>query len=1545
MLLNAAPLLRSCPAVAVAVVLVAAAAMAGVHAQTAGDHAHADRAAGIAMGVPSVGQAYAATATAAAPEPANQAEPRTVEIGALLPLTLNGEPFVLGEQWAVAVNASVPDFNAYLQGAGASWRLSVDLRDTQGLPSTALREARDMHRNDGINFIVGPSFSSNVGTIITDYIDPGDVSDLALVSQASTSPQWALDDNVYRLAIADDKQGRVIAGHLYQDGKRVMVPVWADDPFGNGLVRTTVERFQELGGVADYSADAASGGTVRSYERCSETYTTCIEDQFPAMARELADTVTGYIKAHGSDRVAVVYVGFELSDFVREAAAQHPILRTVQWVGSDADVLESRLVDGSAVNDFLVDTNFRAHTFSGSADTARYASLTDTLMEAYPGESNFSVYPYSSYDAVWAVGLAIEAAGGPGSSFGDIVAQIRPAVDGNDEGALGDVTLNEFGDIDSGDYAVWGIEPTGWERMGTYSPDGRFAMTYDDPIEVRSIGALLTLGPVGVSFLDDEFAVIAALAELDYNRDNPSGPHIDIRTIDTSLNPLPALNALEYGKYDYYYYPILLQMIRDAMAAHDRDGSFDSITGSFDSYPYTFGLGGDGSIVFHGLDSMFVGLDGFSLISNTDRTLEDLFLFLGPNPPPHMWVSYDVIRSVDPLVADPSRALVMFHAPSTTIIVAVYPPIVDTDGAHKPLLEAVIDGAVDTVASNSNDPASLAGTYDPASSPFYPFVLDMSGNIVADGHPVSASIAPANIADLPDASATPQEIDAALQADGDTVWLHYTYYNPATGLEEPKRSLLKQVTLADGRVYAFAAGYYADPDPVRSFLGPTTSQNVEAIRDRVNADGSGYVVVSPSSDSGSLAADDNIFRMAPPVSSQIPSLVNLMKAEGKSRLVIVPSDDVWARDLTALLTGEGSFEGYDSLAPISIINPAGVDYAGVAGQLESRVSDAIAASGGDAGSVGVLHLLFSRQAVPLFNALDSLDRSASPVFAVDHYGTDGIIDDSHFIADATAAGVASELGLIGPIFMVPPNPVKDSLSARLAAVGIVDNPYDSSMYDSVFVLGAAVASATDQYSVRDILADSPNVPGHAGLFPYRGALNSDRGITLDPAGDLIVSPLYYQAFTVAPSGTGEGYAWQRVVPGTVSGTVYADINNNAAMDAGEPGIAGVAVALVDGAGTTSSAVTAADGTYAFAGAAPGPVLVQAAPLPPLHKPSDGSSSYLYGVLPPVRSLAADFALLPVTPSSTATVTGKVYADANGNTVFDGQDAGLAGVPVFVVDFLTLTQSTAVTGAAGDYAVAGVLPDSVLVQIAPVPAGFLPAAGQETHRYATLAEGAATAVDFALSPVPPQDTASVAGTVYQDNNGNGVRDAGEPGIPDSLVFVFELLTAQQQTAFTDGNGMYSFSGVIPDTVLVQHMPKHGSITPTSPAGGFTYLDLGAGQSAAADFANSGTLASPVDTLRAAAFSETRIDLVWEAPSVPPASGGGADDRITGYRIEAESPPGTGFEPVALDTGTDLTWFYHTGLEPGTEYSYRVMPITGAGTSSASNVATAATDPAR
>ena len=97
----------------------------------------------------------------------------------------------------------------------------------------------------------------------------------------------------------------------------------------------------------------------------------------------------------------------------------------------------------------------------------------------------------------------------------------------------------------------------------------------------------------------------------------------------------------------------------------------------------------------------------------------------------------------------------------------------------------------------------------------------------------------------------------------------------------------------------------------------------------------------------------------------------------------------------------------------------------------------------------------------------------------------------------------------------------------------------------------------------------------------------------------------------------------------------------------------------------------------------------------------------------------------------------------------------------------------------------------------------------------------------------------------------------------------------------------------------------------------------------------TVPDPPTNLVANASSPTQIDLVWAAPEYD----GGAP--VTSYRIEVSEDGGTWADLVS-STGTSVTAYSHTGLQPGSTRYYRVSAINVAGTSDRSNVASASTD---
>src|SRR5262249_6628317 len=99
-------------------------------------------------------------------------------------------------------------------------------------------------------------------------------------------------------------------------------------------------------------------------------------------------------------------------------------------------------------------------------------------------------------------------------------------------------------------------------------------------------------------------------------------------------------------------------------------------------------------------------------------------------------------------------------------------------------------------------------------------------------------------------------------------------------------------------------------------------------------------------------------------------------------------------------------------------------------------------------------------------------------------------------------------------------------------------------------------------------------------------------------------------------------------------------------------------------------------------------------------------------------------------------------------------------------------------------------------------------------------------DFANAQVAP-----VYGTVFEDANGNGKRDGGEPGRGGVTVFLDAnnngVLDPGELSTTTDANGTYAFSNVPDGTYHVRVAAEPGRLL-TGPAGGSHALTVSNGR---------------------------------------------------------------------------------------------------------------------
>ena len=114
------------------------------------------------------------------------------------------------------------------------------------------------------------------------------------------------------------------------------------------------------------------------------------------------------------------------------------------------------------------------------------------------------------------------------------------------------------------------------------------------------------------------------------------------------------------------------------------------------------------------------------------------------------------------------------------------------------------------------------------------------------------------------------------------------------------------------------------------------------------------------------------------------------------------------------------------------------------------------------------------------------------------------------------------------------------------------------------------------------------------------------------------------------------------------------------------------------------------------------------------------------------------------------------------------------------------------------------------------------------------------------------------------------------------------------------------------------------------------EIGTGRASNVASATTDAIApDPPTNLVATADAPTRIDLTWTAP----AYDGGAP--VTSYRIEV-SEDAAEWTDLERSTGTNATWYSHTGLRPGSTRHYRVSAINVAGAGLPSGIASATTD---
>jgi cysteine-rich repeat protein len=310
-------------------------------------------------------------------------------------------------------------------------------------------------------------------------------------------------------------------------------------------------------------------------------------------------------------------------------------------------------------------------------------------------------------------------------------------------------------------------------------------------------------------------------------------------------------------------------------------------------------------------------------------------------------------------------------------------------------------------------------------------------------------------------------------------------------------------------------------------------------------------------------------------------------------------------------------------------------------------------------------------------------------------------------------------------------------------------------------------------------------PGVQQTFEKDGSLDGDTQQVLN-AGDNILDV----DFGYAPLGS-------------IGDTVFDDTNANGIQDAGEPGIPGVTVLLKDASATTTLAtqVTDANGNYLFNSllAATYNVDVDNSSLPPGVSPTT-AVLFTVTLAPGQNFLDADFGYVQLTGS----IGDRVWEDVNDNGIQDVGELGVNGVTVLLGDSGGIIDTT-VTSGNGNYSFSGLIAGTYLVQfVAPAGAVFSPQDQGGDDAVDSDANASGLTAPIALAAGENDTTvdggiffpASLGDFVWNDLDGDGIQDGGEPGVAGVTVALKDASDTIIATNTTDANGSYSFNGLNP-----------------------------------------------------------------------------------------------------------------------------------------------------
>lgn len=262
---------------------------------------------------------------------------------------------------------------------------------------------------------------------------------------------------------------------------------------------------------------------------------------------------------------------------------------------------------------------------------------------------------------------------------------------------------------------------------------------------------------------------------------------------------------------------------------------------------------------------------------------------------------------------------------------------------------------------------------------------------------------------------------------------------------------------------------------------------------------------------------------------------------------------------------------------------------------------------------------------------------------------------------------------------------------------------------------------------------------------------------------------------------------------------------------------------------------------------------------------------------------------PLAVQVTGSISGMKFKDVNHNGVKDPPDSGLAGWTIHLTLATPPNSMNATTDANGNYSFTNLDTGSYTISEVPQAGWTQTFPGFPGTHTIVLNAGQDTAgIDFGNFLQP----ASIAGTIFEDSNGDSIKGGAEPGLSNWTV---RIAGTAADSTLTDSAGNYAFSNLAPGNYTVSEELQAGWHRTRPPAGSYGISVSGGNHVTGKDFGN-----YRFGSIGGMKFNDLNVNGIKES----------GEAGIAGWVIHIAGPV---FQTASTDSSGNYSF---AGLPPGT-----------------------------